>query len=303
MNIELLQQLCEASAVSGDEQEVRDILINTLEPCVNEITFDGLGSFVARKGNKGPKVAVVGHMDEVGFMVTHIDESGFLRFTTIGGWWNQSMLNHRVTIRTHKGVKIPGVIGSVAPHALTEKQRQQPLSFDEMFIDIGANSRDEVEKRGVAMGDFISPEANFACWGEDKVVGKALDNRIGCAMMAELLQTVNNPEITLYGVGSVEEEVPMTREDLAANVFNESEEMQNTFISASLEHELPKEVEVPKQYVTKKLKNQKIKTDTGIELSFPTEYSENSNFIEFVNHQDGTITIEIKNIGKITNKA
>ena len=106
MNIELLQQLCEASAVSGDEQEVRDILINTLEPCVNEITFDGLGSFVARKGNKGPKVAVVGHMDEVGFMVTHIDESGFLRFTTIGGWWNQSMLNHRVTIRTHKGYKI-----------------------------------------------------------------------------------------------------------------------------------------------------------------------------------------------------
>lgn len=106
MNIELLQQLCEASAVSGDEQEVRDILINTLESCVNEITFDGLGSFVARKGNKGPKVAVVGHMDEVGFMVTHIDESGFLRFTTIGGWWNQSMLNHRVTIRTHKGVKI-----------------------------------------------------------------------------------------------------------------------------------------------------------------------------------------------------
>lgn len=207
MNIELLQQLCEASAVSGDEQEVRDILINTLEPCVNEITFDGLGSFVARKGNKGPKVAVVGHMDEVGFMVTHIDESGFLRFTTIGGWWNQSMLNHRVTIRTHKGFKIPGVIGSVAPHALTEKQKQQPLSFDEMFIDIGANSRDEVEKRGVAMGDFISPEANFACWGEDKVVGKALDNRIGCAMMAELLQTVNNPEITLYGVGSVEEEV------------------------------------------------------------------------------------------------
>ncbi|HFJ0014178.1 TPA: peptidase [Shigella boydii] len=149
MNIELLQQLCEASAVSGDEQEVRNILINTLESCVNEITFDGLGSFVARKGNKGPKVAVVGHMDEVGFMVTHIDESGFLRFTTIGGWWNQSMLNHRVTIRTHKGFKIPCVIGSVAPHALTEKQKQQPLSFDEMFIDIGANSREEAEKRGV----------------------------------------------------------------------------------------------------------------------------------------------------------
>ena len=92
MNIELLQQLCEASAVSGDEQEVRLILIDTLEPCVDEITFDGLGSFVARKGTRGPKVAIVGHMDEVGFMVTHIDESGFIRFTTIGGWWNQSTI-------------------------------------------------------------------------------------------------------------------------------------------------------------------------------------------------------------------
>ncbi len=105
MNIELLQQLCEASAVSGDEQEVRTLLINALDSSVDEITFDGLGSFVARKGNRGPKVAIVGHMDEVGFMVTHIDESGFLRFTTIGGWWSQSMLNHRVAIRTRKGVK------------------------------------------------------------------------------------------------------------------------------------------------------------------------------------------------------
>ncbi|KLV60924.1 aminopeptidase [Citrobacter murliniae] len=207
MNNELLQQLCEASAVSGDEQEVRTILINSLESCVDEITFDGLGSFVARKGHRGPKVAIVGHMDEVGFMVTHIDASGFLRFTTIGGWWNQSMLNHRVTIRTREGCKIPGIIGSVAPHALTEKQKQQPLNFDEMFIDIGAKSREQVKKRGIAVGDFISPEANFARWGEDKIVGKALDNRVGCALMAELLQTVDNPEITLYGVGSVEEEV------------------------------------------------------------------------------------------------
>lgn len=207
MNIELLQQLCEASAVSGDEQEVRSVLINALESGVDEITFDGLGSFVARKGERGPKVAIVGHMDEVGFMVTHIDEGGFIRFTTIGGWWNQSMLNHRVTVRTRTGAKIPGVIGSVAPHALTEKQKQQPLSFDEMFIDIGANSREEVEKQGVTVGDVISPVANFARWGDDKIVGKALDNRVGCALMAELLQAVDNPEIILYGVGSVEEEV------------------------------------------------------------------------------------------------
>lgn len=207
MNIELLKALCDCSAVSGDEQEVRDVLIDTLEEHADEIRFDGLGSFIARKGARGPKVAIVGHMDEVGFMVTHITDEGFIRFDTIGGWWSQSMLNHRVTIRTRSGRKIPGVIGSVAPHALSEKQKQQPMIFDEMFVDIGANSREEVVNRGIAMGDFISPEANFARWGEDKIVAKALDNRVGCALMAELFQSVENPNITLYGVGSVEEEV------------------------------------------------------------------------------------------------
>lgn len=207
MNIELLKSLCDASAVSGDEQEVRTILIDALQRHADEITFDGLGSVIARKGSRGPKVAIVGHMDEVGFMVTHITEAGFIRFDTVGGWWSQSMLNHRVTLRTREGKKIPGIIGSVAPHALSEKQKQQPMTFDEMFIDIGANSREEVQNRGIAMGDFACPEANFARWGEDKIVAKALDNRVGCALMAELLLMVNNPNITLYGVGSVEEEV------------------------------------------------------------------------------------------------
>ncbi|MEG6357022.1 aminopeptidase [Enterobacter bugandensis] len=207
MNIELLKSLCDASAVSGDEQEVRTILIDALQRHADEITFDGLGSVIARKGSRGPKVAIVGHMDEVGFMVTHITEAGFIRFDTVGGWWSQSMLNHRVTLRTREGKKIPGIIGSVAPHALSEKQKQQPMTFDEMFIDIGANSREEVQNRGIAMGDFACPEANFARWGEDKIVAKALDNRVGCALMVELLLMVNNPNITLYGVGSVEEEV------------------------------------------------------------------------------------------------
>ncbi len=193
MNIDLLKSLCEASAVSGDEQEVRDLLIDTLEGHADEIAFDGLGCLIARKGTRGPKVAIVGHMDEVGFMVTHITEDGFIRFDTISGWWSQSMLNHRVTIRTRTGEKIPGIIGSVAPHVLTEKQKLQPLSFDEMFIDIGANSRNAVLKRDIAQGDFISPEANFARRGEDKLVAKALDNRVGCALMAELFLSVDTP--------------------------------------------------------------------------------------------------------------
>ncbi len=111
------------------------------------------------------------------------------------------------------------------------------------------------------------------------------------------VKTDTNPTLLLskyknYVKESMEEETPITTEDLATNAF----------ISTSLEHEIPKKVEVPKQYVTTKLKNQKIKTDTGIELSFPTEYSENSHFIEFRKKEDGTISIEIKNVAKITNK-
>ena len=207
MKFNFLKQLCDASAVSGDEHEVRQILARQLRPFADEITFDGLGSFIACKGNKGPKVAIVGHMDEVGFMVKHISEQGFIWFDTIGSWWNQSMLNHRVTVRTRSGEKITGLIGSVAPHALSEKQKQQPMAHDEMFIDIGASSREEVCSRGIAIGDFISPEANFARWGEDKITAKALDNRAGCALMAELFESVNNPDITLYGIATVEEEV------------------------------------------------------------------------------------------------
>lgn len=92
-----------------------------LEFCVNEIIFDGLGSFVVCKGNKGLKVVVVGYMDEVGFMVIYIDESGFLCFIIIGGWWNQSMFNYWVIICIYKGVKIFGVIGFVVFYVLMEK--------------------------------------------------------------------------------------------------------------------------------------------------------------------------------------
>lgn len=115
-----------------------------------------------------------------------------------------------------------------------------------------------------------------------------------------------NPTILLskyknYMQENMEEETPVSTEDLAAEVFSETEELQNAFISASVEHELPKQVELPKQF-TRKMKSQKIKTDTGIELTFPTEYSDDNRYIEFINNPDGTVSIEIKHVTKITNK-
>ncbi len=116
-----------------------------------------------------------------------------------------------------------------------------------------------------------------------------------------------NPTLLLskyknYVQETIAEEKPISTDELALHVFNDTEEMQNTFISKSVEHELPKEIDLPKKVPAVKLKQQKIKTDTGIEISFPTAYSENSDFIEFIRHDDGTISIEIRNIAKITNK-
>lgn len=206
METNLLKQLVMASGTSGDEQEIREILYRELVNEADEITFDGLGSFIARKGSKGPKVAIIGHMDEVGFIVKHVSEDGFLSFDTVGSWWNQSMLNHRVEIRTGTG-KVAGIIGSIAPHALSEADKARPMEHDAMFIDIGADSAEMVAEMGVAVGDFVCPEPNFAELTQDRILGKALDNRAGCALVAELFKRCENGEITLYAVATVQEEV------------------------------------------------------------------------------------------------
>lgn len=206
METNLLKQLVMASGTSGDEQEIREILYRELVNEADEITFDGLGSFIARKGSKGPKVAIIGHMDEVGFIVKHVSEDGFLSFDTVGSWWNQSMLNHRVEIRTGAG-KVAGIIGSIAPHALSEADKARPMEHDAMFIDIGADSAEMVAEMGVAVGDFVCPEPNFAELTQDRILGKALDNRAGCALVAELFKRCENGEITLYAVATVQEEV------------------------------------------------------------------------------------------------
>ena len=116
-----------------------------------------------------------------------------------------------------------------------------------------------------------------------------------------------NPTILLsryknYVQNALQETDAVSVEDLAVHVFNDSEKLQDTFISTSMEHDLPQQLPVSSHTVRSTMKNQKIRTDTGIELTFPTEYFENPDLIEFINHPDGTISIEIKKIGKITNR-
>src|SRR5690625_2147649 len=140
----MLKDLTDANGISGNEKEARDVMEKYMKPYADVVFTDNLGSLIGKKvGDKnGPKIMVAGHLDEVGFMVTRIDKNGFLYFQTIGGWWNQVMLAQRVTIMTEKG-NVTGVIGSKPPHILTPEQRKKPVDIKEMFIDIGASSKEE----------------------------------------------------------------------------------------------------------------------------------------------------------------
>ncbi|WP_449537201.1 M42 family metallopeptidase [Ferdinandcohnia sp. Marseille-Q9671] len=207
----MLKDLTDAKGIPGNEREPREVMKQYITPYSDEVSTDGLGSLIAKKvGNAdGPKIMVSGHLDEVGFMVTQIDDKGFLRFQTVGGWWSQVMLAQRVTVVTSKG-DITGVIGSKPPHILSPEARKKPVEIKDMFIDIGASSRAEALEFGVKPGDQVVPYFEFTVMNNDKMLlAKAWDNRIGCAIAIDVLKYLKDaqhPNI-VYGVGSVQEEV------------------------------------------------------------------------------------------------
>ncbi|KPL60881.1 M42 family metallopeptidase [Rossellomorea vietnamensis] len=207
----MLKDLTDAKGVPGNEREVREVMKKYIEPFADEVTTDNLGSLIAKKvgDENGPKIMVAGHLDEVGFMITQIDSKGFLRFQTVGGWWSQVMLAQRVTIVTSQG-EVTGVIGSKPPHILPPEARKKPVDIKDMFIDIGASSREEVLEWGVKPGDMVVPHFEFTVMNNEKMLlAKAWDNRIGCAIAIDVLRNLkdeSHPNV-VYGVGTVQEEV------------------------------------------------------------------------------------------------
>ncbi len=208
----LLKEITDANGVPGNEREPRQVMRKYLEPIADEITYDNLGSIIGiLKGEEnGPKIMVTGHLDEIGFMVTKITDKGFLKFQTLGGWWNQVMLAQQVTVTTCKGDTYHGVIGSKPPHILTAEERKKPVDIKEMYIDLGVANKEEVEKLGIKPGDMITPYIEFKPMANPKyLLAKAWDNRIGCAIAIEVLKQLKNEQhaSTLYAVGTVQEEV------------------------------------------------------------------------------------------------
>ncbi len=200
----LLKTLSEAHGVPGSEEDVRDIMKRELGKYC-DIETDRLGNLIAKKGAGKKKVMLAAHMDEIGLMVKPIDEKGFIRFTPLGGFFDQTLISQRVIIHT-KNKKIPGVIGSKPPHLMKEDERKKGVESKDMFIDAGFKSNKEAEKAGVGIGDYITFQRNFEELKGDLVTGKAFDDRIGCLILIEVMKKLKS-KYTVYGVGTVQEEV------------------------------------------------------------------------------------------------
>jgi len=210
--LQMFKDLTDANGIAGNERAPREVMKKYIAPYADTVETDNLGSVIAKKvgDENGPKIVVAGHLDEVGFMVTQNDDKGFIKFQTVGGWWSQVMLAQRVTITTRKGDEVIGVIGSKPPHILPADVRNKVVDIKDMFIDIGAASKDEVLEWGVRPGDMVTPYFEFNVMKNEKyLLAKAWDNRIGCAIAIDVMKALQNekhPNI-LYSVGNVQEEV------------------------------------------------------------------------------------------------
>ena len=203
-----LEKLSNACGVAGREEDVRNLLIKLMKPYVDEISTDRLENVIAlKKGKKAkPKIMLAAHMDEVGLMVKTITKEGFLKFAKMGGIDDRILLAQKVLVHTNKG-SLQGIIGSKPPHIQKDEERKKIVTYDNLFIDIGAENRKDATKMGVKVGDPVAFDVKYANISKDVVTGKAFDDRAGCAVMIETLKQVGSTDCSIYAVGTVQEEV------------------------------------------------------------------------------------------------
>jgi putative aminopeptidase FrvX len=204
----LLEKLSNAHGISGYEGGVREVIEKEVKALVDEIKTDNFGNLITVKKGKSPSVMIAAHMDEIGLMVKYIDEDGFIRFAKVGGWFDQTLVNQRVLLHTKKGT-VTGVIGSKPTHVMKTEDRKKAIEAKDMFIDVGASSRDEANKMGVEPGVTVSLDRKLASLAKDRVTGKAFDDRAGGAVLIATLQQIAKTKLTssVFGVFTVQEEV------------------------------------------------------------------------------------------------
>jgi putative aminopeptidase FrvX len=210
--VKLLKELSSAPAPSGYEGPVRDILRREFQEAGLEVSNDGMGSIIGvlRGPTDGPRIMLAAHMDEVGAMVRFVTPEGMVKFQLLGGWLDQALVDQRWTILTAKG-PVAAVSGLKSVHVTPPEERSRVTPREDVFLDVGAKSKEEADVLGIRPGDPIVPAGSFAELASGRYVGKALDDRVGCVMLIETLRQLKEQGIktpnTIYFVGTVQEEI------------------------------------------------------------------------------------------------
>lgn len=212
MDWELLERLTSAPGPSGHEGRIRDVVAKELKGVAEEITVDPVGNLVARRPGPGPRVVLAAHMDELGFIVSHIEDEGFLRIVTVGGHDPRALVAAKVVV--HGREDLPGVIGGKPVHLMDRSERDKAPKEKDLYVDIGLDG--ERARQLVRPGDPVTRAANITRLG-DLVSSPGLDDRAGLYVMLEAVRTLGEHRCDLHAVATVQEEVGLRGARVAAS--------------------------------------------------------------------------------------
>lgn len=237
----LLKEISEILGISGDEKDVAKYVVKQTKDVADKIEFDNLGCVACYQNGEvdQPLVMIAGHMDEVGFVVKSIEPSGLLRIAPIGGWYNHVILAENFIVKTRDGKQYFAVTGAQPPHGMSAEQRSKVLDIKDMYLDLGVQDKEMVEKLGVKPGDTVTPCEEFKVMADGKtLLGKAWDDRIGVAVGIEVLKELKKEhhKANVAFVGTVQEEVGCRGAQTAANLVKPDIAFA---IDVTLSHDLP----------------------------------------------------------------
>lgn len=219
INVALLKEICEIAGAPGFEKRIRDLVVDLVTPLVDTVKVDNIGNVIAiKKGKRNPdgkRVMIAAHMDEIGFIVTHIDDNGFLRFHTLGGFDPKTLTAQRVIVHGKKD--LVGVMGSKPIHVMSVEERAKLPKTTDFFIDLGM-AKEEVELY-VAVGDPVTRDRELIEMG-DCVNCKSIDNRVAVFILIETLRQLDDPAYDVYATFTVQEEVGLRGANVAAHGIN-----------------------------------------------------------------------------------
>ncbi len=214
---ELLNRIFRATGISGYEKEIASIMQEEFKKTCDEVWQDDFGNCIARKGSGNKKIMLAAHMDEIGLLIKQVTNEGYLNFIKVGGIDDRVLPGQRVIIKNKKG-EFLGIIGAKPPHLQKEEERKQVIKYEDMFIDIGARSKEEALEK-VSVADQAVFEAGCGSIGKDLIYGKAVDNRAGCYALLKIMEKLGK-DAEVYAVATAQEEVGLKGARVASFKIN-----------------------------------------------------------------------------------